>query len=182
MTDINRLLEKPCYIIDFLPRQVPKDCGGQFFKVETYLLNNYERYDLRDNYIRIILKLMCYYRVSAHWGEWIEQPAPEQIAEIIDTIMHNHSGWMDLLFPDKDALLQFEWDCMSLSIYNPDEEMRGLLEQIAWSEGMFFRKAASVNTDAMTDRELRAKLDEGYADIERGNTTDAAKALHSDIV
>jgi len=33
-TDINRLLEKPCYIIDFLPRQVPKDCGGQFFKVE----------------------------------------------------------------------------------------------------------------------------------------------------
>ena len=43
MSDINRLLEKPCYIIDFLPRQVPKDCGGQFFKVETYLLNNYER-------------------------------------------------------------------------------------------------------------------------------------------
>lgn len=54
--NINRLLEKPCYIIDFLPRQVPKDCGGQFFKVENYLLNNYERYGLRDKYIRIILK------------------------------------------------------------------------------------------------------------------------------
>ena len=27
-----------CYIIDFLPRQVPKDCGGQFFKVEKYSL------------------------------------------------------------------------------------------------------------------------------------------------
>lgn len=114
MNDINRLLEKNCYIIDFLPRQVPRDCGGQFFKVETYLLNNYERYGLRDKYIRIILKLMCYYRVSVHWGEWIEQ----------------------------HTLLQFEWDCMNLSIYNPDEEMRELLEQIAWSEGMFFRKAA----------------------------------------
>ncbi len=38
MTDMNRLLEKPCHIIDFLPRQVPKDCGGQFFKVEKYSL------------------------------------------------------------------------------------------------------------------------------------------------
>ena len=56
------------------------DCGGQFFKVENYLLNNYERYGLRDKYIRIILKLMCYYRVSVHWGDWIEQPTSEQIA------------------------------------------------------------------------------------------------------
>ncbi len=114
----------------------------QFFKVENYLLNNYERYGLRDKYIRIILKLMCYYRVSVHWGDCIEQPAPEQVADIIDKIMCNHSGWMDMLFPDKNALLQFEWDCMNLSFYNPDEEMRELLEQIARSEGMFFRKAS----------------------------------------
>ena len=142
MVDIIRLLEKPCYIIDFLPRQVPKDCGGQFFKVETHLLNNYERYGLRDKYIRIILKLMCYYPVSVHWGERIEQPAPEQVADIINQIICNHSGWMDMLFSDKKALLQFEWDCMNLSIYNPDEEMRELLKQIAWSEGMFFRPAS----------------------------------------
>ena len=141
MVDINRLLEKPCYIIDFLPRQVPKDCGGQFFKVETYLLNNYERYGLRDKYIRILLKLMCYYRVSVHWGKWIEQPEPGQVAEIIDKIMDNHSDGFNMLFPDKDALLHFEWGCMNLSIYNADEEMRELLKQIAWSEGMFFRRA-----------------------------------------
>ena len=142
VNDINRLLEKPCFIIDFLPRQVPENCDGQFFEVEHYLLNNYERYGLKDKYVRIILKLMCYYRVSVYWGEWIEQPTSEKVAEIIDEIMRNHSGWMDVLFPDKDALLQFEWDCMNLSIYNPDDEMRELLEQIAWSEGMFFRQAA----------------------------------------
>lgn len=49
---------------------------------------------------------------------------------------------MDLLFPDQDALLRLEWDCLYLSVYGPDEEMRALLEQIAWSEGMFFRAAA----------------------------------------
>lgn len=141
MKTIDELLERPCYIIDFLPKQVPENAGGQFLKVENYLLNHYERYGLRDKYIRIILKLMCYYRVCIKWGRWIEQPSPEQVAEIIDTIMHNHSGWLDMLFPDQDALLQFEWDCMYISIYNPDEEMQDLLEQIAFSEGMFWRKS-----------------------------------------
>ena len=32
MQIVDRLLETPCYIMDFLPQQVPKDCGGQYFK------------------------------------------------------------------------------------------------------------------------------------------------------
>lgn len=135
------MLESPCYIIDFLPQQVPKDCGGQFFKVEDYFLNHYDRYGLRDKFIRIILKMMCYYPVSVQWGEWIKQPAPEQLAEIIDTIMGNNSGDVNMLFTSKDALLQFEWDCLNISIYNPDEEMCMLFAQIAASEGMFWRKS-----------------------------------------
>lgn len=34
----NDLLERQCYVIDFLPRQVSKDADGQFFKIENYLL------------------------------------------------------------------------------------------------------------------------------------------------
>ena len=138
---INDLLGKPCYVIDFLPRQVPKDANGQFFKTENYLLNNYERYGLRDRFIRTILKLMCYYRVILHWGEWIEQPTPELIAETVDTIMENHSGYMNMLLPDKNALLVFEWDCLNLTLYNPDAELAELTKQVAQSEGLFFRKA-----------------------------------------
>lgn len=73
----------------------------------------------------------------------MEQPTPEQVAEIIDTIMKNHSGDMNMLFTSKDVLLQFGWDCLNMSIYNPDEEMCVLLEQIAASEGMFWRKQNS---------------------------------------
>ena len=40
MDIIDKLLETPCYIMDFLPKQVPMNCDGQFFKVETYLLNH----------------------------------------------------------------------------------------------------------------------------------------------
>lgn len=128
--------------MDYLPWQVPRDCGGQVFEIENYLLRNNESHGLKNKFLNIILKLMCYYRVSIHCDEWIEQPAPEQVAEIIEKIMNNHSGWINLLFSEKEALLQFEWDCMYLSFYNPDEEMRKLLEQIAWSEGMFFRKVS----------------------------------------
>ena len=140
MQIVDRLLETQCYIIDFLPQQVIKDCGGQFFKVENYFLNHYDLYGLRDRFIRTILKVMCYYPISVYWGEWIEQPSPEQVAEIIDTIMENHSGDMNMLFTSKDALLQFGWDCLNISIYNPDEEMCMLFEKIATSEGMFWRK------------------------------------------
>ena len=140
MQIIDRLLETPCYIIDFLPQQVLKDCGGQIFKVENYFLNHSNRYGLRDRFIRTILKAMCYYPISVYWGEWIEQPSPEQVAEIIDTIMENHSGDMNILFTSKNSLLQLGWDCLNISIYNPDEEMCMLFEKIATSEGMFWRK------------------------------------------
>ena len=87
MQIVDRLLETPCYIIDFLPQQVPKDCGGQFFAVEDYLLKYRGRYGLRDRFVCIILKAMCYYPVSVHWGEWIEQPALEQVAEGMNVAM-----------------------------------------------------------------------------------------------
>lgn len=141
MQTIDRLLEKPCYIIDFLPRRVPMDCGGQFFKVEDYLLNQYEYYGLKDRFIRIALKSMCYDSVSVYWEEWIKQPTPEQVVEIINVITQEHSGNMNMLFISKNVLLQFEGDCLHMSIYNPDKEMCLLFEQIAFSEGMFWRRA-----------------------------------------
>ena len=141
MQIIDEILERPCYIIVFLPQQVSKDCGGQFFKVENYFLNNYDCYGIRDRFIRVILKAMCYYPVSIQWGKWTEQPTPEQVAEIIDTIMRNHSGDVNVLFTSKDALLQFGWDCLSISVYNPDEKMCILFEKIATSEGLFWRKS-----------------------------------------
>ena len=141
MQTVDKLLEKPCYIIDFLPRQVPKDCGGQFFEVESYFLNHAECYGLRDRFIRIILKIMCYYPVSVHWREWTEQPTPGQVVEIMDTIFEKHSGDMNMLITSKDVLIQFGSDCLNISIYNPNEEMSELLEKIAASEGMFWRKA-----------------------------------------
>lgn len=140
MNKIDELLEKTCYIIDFLPMQVPAEASGDYFEIENYLLNNYDRYGIKDKYIGTMLKVMCYYRISVQWGEWIDAPKPEQIVEIIDSIMDNHSGEVNIIVPEKNVLFQFGWDCLYISVFNPDEEMCKLLEQISFSEGLFFRK------------------------------------------
>ena len=98
MNIIDKLLETPCYIMDFLPKQVPMNCGGQFFEVETYLLNHYDYCGLRDRFVGVILKAMCYYPASVQWGKWIEQPTPEQVTKIIDTMLESHSGDVNILF------------------------------------------------------------------------------------
>lgn len=51
---IDELLEKPCYVIDFLPQRVPEISYGHFFDVEYYLLNNENRHEMKNKYVNII--------------------------------------------------------------------------------------------------------------------------------
>ena len=52
---IDRLLLKPCYVIDVLPKRVPISSKGQFYEVEHYLLNNFEEYGLHNRYTLDVL-------------------------------------------------------------------------------------------------------------------------------
>ena len=137
---VENLLQQDCWAIDYLPRQVPADAPGQFFKVETYLLNHYEEYGLRARFTAVVLKLMCYHRVSVHWGQWVDAPSPDLVTEAIKTILYNHSGWLNILLPEEKALLVFEWDCLNLALYHPSPELLELMEEIARSEGLFLWK------------------------------------------
>ncbi len=139
---IDALLSKPCYIMDFLPEQVERDCGGQFFDVEYYLLNSEKHIELKDRYVAVILKLMCYYHVAVLWYGWIDRPAPKVIEDAVNEIMDNHSGTLNVLFVEEDALLVFDWDCLNLGVYNPSERARSIMEKIAFSEGLFWREGA----------------------------------------
>ena len=39
---------------------------------------------------------------------------------------------MTIRFTSKDVLIQFRWDCLNMSVYNLDEEVRILFEKIAY--------------------------------------------------
>lgn len=60
---VEELLTKDVYIVDYLPRTVPQNSGGQYFDVEYYLLNSPRYTALKDKFSSVIFKLMCYYRV-----------------------------------------------------------------------------------------------------------------------
>ena len=141
MERIDALLEKPYYIMDFLPERVNPDREGQFFDVEYYLLNSDRHMGMKDRFVAVILKLMCYYHVAVLGSEWIDRPTPQIIEEAVCKIMDNHSGTLNVLFVEEDVLLVFDWDCLNLAVYNPSEEVQSIMEKIAFSEGLFWRKA-----------------------------------------
>lgn len=78
------------------------------------------------------MKIMCYYQACILWNGWIEKPSSKMIDNAISEIMENHSGTLNVIFPDINTLLVFDWDCLNLSIYNPPEEAQHLFEQIAF--------------------------------------------------
>lgn len=58
---------------------------------------------------------MCYYHVSVWWDNLIDRPKPEMIEQAVAEIMNNHSGTLNVLFPENNALLVFDWDCFGES-------------------------------------------------------------------
>ena len=59
--DIEMIMERPYWIIYILPKRVPENSDGQYFKVEQYYLAEPHITVLREKFLEIILKLSCYY-------------------------------------------------------------------------------------------------------------------------
>ena len=138
---ISRLWREECWIVDFLPEQVPAEGGGQFFQVEWYLLSVDTDCRMRERLTAVLLKLLCYYPAVLHWNGWHPQPEPQRVKEAVQELMENHSGRLELLLPQK-ALVILDSDCLNLEVYGPDGEMQRRIAALAASEGLFWRKAA----------------------------------------
>ena len=82
----------------------------------------------------------------------VDRPTPKLIEEAVCEIMENHSGTLNVLFVEEDALLVFDWDCLNLSVYNPTEDVRSIMERIAFSEGLFWREAANIKAPILTNQ------------------------------
>ena len=67
------LLNKECYIMDFLPETVLQDSNGQYFDVEYYLLNSARHV--------LIKKLMEIASSSLSYGDFLKRLRVETIEE-----------------------------------------------------------------------------------------------------
>lgn len=139
---IDKLLKKQYYVIDVLPKQVSIYSKGKFFEVEEYLLDNYSRFCLHYKFINVILKLMCYYPVILlliNCNKIIKRPSPKMIEDSICNMMESHGGTLDILFSE-NVLFVLEESCLTITVYNPNKDMRIIIKKIVQGEGLFWWK------------------------------------------
>ena len=125
---IDELLETPYWIIDILPKQVPKDSPGQYFAVEEYYLSKKQIAEVKNRHIGLVLKLNCYRDLSLDEETEIN-PSPGRIAE---EMRKRH-----VCILTGDSMILSEPDDLSLTLYHPDEELLKLVRTLAAGEGLY---------------------------------------------
>ena len=133
---IEEILQKPCWVIDFLPSQVPADSNGQFFAVERYYLQAPRQETLRRRFAQILLQLNCYADLMVCRPEeenWQRNPDPEELAS---RITENQTD-LCILLPRENALLTLNRDDLCMAVYNPSEQLLACLESLASAAGLF---------------------------------------------
>ena len=134
---IEYYLAKPYWVIDFLPKQVPPHNSGQFFKIEKFFMEH-EYDNLLRKFVNILLKLNCYYDIDVcrcTIDELVSNPTPKDLTE-----------WMTkreslrIILKDSDAMIALNRDDTHMTLFNPDNELKDLIQAIATSEGLFIWK------------------------------------------
>ncbi len=133
---IEALLEKPYWVIDFLPRQVPEGSTGQYFAVERFYLQEPRQSALRRQFAEILLKVNCFYDLlicDPEEENWDRNPAPERLYSLL--VQEKKDLFIHL--PEDSALITLNLDDTYMTVYGPSESLLGLLSQLSVSAGLF---------------------------------------------
>lgn len=139
---IDELLEKPCWVIDFLPHQVPADHGPQFFRIEKLLLQSPHINLLYDKFAAILLQLNCYYDIHLCMNDddmLTFNPEPEYLLNAVHCVLKQKQH-LAILIEAASTLLTLSSDDTHMSIYNPSDDILPLLHQLASAQGLFLWK------------------------------------------
>ena len=130
------MIEKPYWIIDVLPKQVPASSPGRYFTIEKYLLSHLE--DLCRKFAGVLLKLNCYrdLMVSMDGENWTGDFAPEDLERFLMNSIFFHLTLSVSVLPS-DALITFSGDDHYMTLFGPDGELLDLIRELASAEGLF---------------------------------------------
>lgn len=124
----DEIMDKPYWIIDILPGQVPENSPGQYFRIEKYWMEN-QMAEIRQKKFSLILKLNCYMQISID-GEI--NPSPE--------IIQNRIKETGVSVRIGDAMIVSEKDDTYITLFNPDKPLLAMIRKIASGEGLFVWK------------------------------------------
>ena len=142
MEKVFDLLEKPYWVVDILPKQVPRGSAGQYFKVEQFFLKR--RSALCEKFVRVLLKLNCYLdaEVSEDGECWSLNPAPEALEQEVGVCMNDGStkALLYVFVRSEASLIVIDRDCTYMTLFNPSETLLELLRQLVVPEGLYVWK------------------------------------------
>lgn len=130
---IDLYLEKPYWVIDLLPKQVPADSQGQYFNIEKHFLSQPQFADICRKFANVLLKLNCYYDFTVlNPPDMGVNPAPEQLVNWLTAGKALH-----MLLASEESMIAFNGDDLYMTLYNPSESLLQLITPLALSEGLF---------------------------------------------
>jgi hypothetical protein len=131
---IESYLKKPYWIIDILPKQVPVNARGQYFKIEHFLLNS-QMDDIYRRFTNVLLKINCYEELSvchALEGQWVANPSPETLQK---WMMERKALYV--MLDSSQAMIAISGDEHYMTLYCDDESPVSFIRTLVVSEGLF---------------------------------------------
>ena len=132
---IEAFLDKPYWIIDILPIQVPADAAGQYFRIERYFLSQLDIISKR--FASVLVKLNCYIDLQVGLEEdWISNPDPDNLERLFRNAASLRSPLSIIIGPN-NALVTFSGDDHYMTLYGPDPDLLSMIRKLASGEGLF---------------------------------------------
>jgi hypothetical protein len=134
---IDYYLSLPYWVIDILPKQVPSNGHGQYFKIEGHFLSEPQFGVICKKFSNIIIKLNCYYDISVctTLDDWSDNPQPAYVEECLAS-----GNIVYVALKSGNAMIGFCGDDHYMTLYNPDENLLELVSSLAHAEGLFVWK------------------------------------------
>ena len=135
---IEDLLERPYYIVDILPEQVPAETGGQYFAVDRYFREPDRLAALYRRFAEVLLKLNCYCGMTVSFDNceyWEKNPEPEEFARRLEGLSGN--TFLRAMFEEQGAMAEVEPGDTCMCFIDPQEKLLDKMRKLAASEGLF---------------------------------------------
>lgn len=142
---IEDYLEMPYWVVDILPKQVPANGEGQYFRIAEYFRMPPRLEAIREKFINVLLKLNCYddMEVSVDGETWQTNPAPMDMVALMTECLQG-KGMLYVILKSADAMITISDDDTYMTVYHPTEALLHLMSALASAEGLFVWKPSTL--------------------------------------
>lgn len=142
---IEALLNKPYWVIDILPEQVPENSAGQYFAIERYFLQQPGITDIHQRLTSVLLKLNCYSDFLVCLSDQEQQIYNPEPARLVSWINAEQKD-LYIVLAGEDVLITLNHDDTFMTVYNPSEALIYRIRSLAMAHGLFFWQPKQDNS------------------------------------